>query len=343
LLRFAKILTTPVAAQRLGPTILLLLLLAVGCGPSLPRAPTQPQDDSSFTAPAKVELPGVASDPPSPFVLQPGDLLHLRTVSVAPLDLSDLQVDAEGRIHVPLAGDIEVGGLSLGEAEKRTEQAIQLQDHFAHVILEVKSAAGHRAAVSGAVNRPGEYEIRPSTRIAEIMATAGGFKTFDADGESHDGADLEAARLIRDGVAMPVSIARAMQGEPRHNVRVRAGDILFVPPLRDRRITLLGDVRTPRLAPFHPGMRLTEALALGGGTTKDADNADVRIIRGSLSAPKVYRADLKALVAGRAGDVELAAGDIVFVTEHWFATATDVVNRLAPALALAAFTVSQLK
>jgi polysaccharide export outer membrane protein len=87
-------------------------------------------------------------------------------------------------------------------------------------------------------------------------------------------------------------------------------------------------------------MRLTEVLAAAGGSTQDADNADVRVIRGSLASPRVYRASLKALVAGQGGDVELAAGDVVFVTEHWFATTTNLINRLVPALGASALGVS---
>jgi polysaccharide export outer membrane protein len=285
----------------------------------------------------------MASDPPVPYVIHPGDVVRLRIASVDPLDIPDLTIDASGCLHVPLAGDVSVGGISLGEAEQRIQSALKPHDHFARAILSVTSPAGQRATVIGVVDKPGVYEIKPNARITEVMALAGGPRTFDAEGSSHEMADIDGARIVRDGAALPVSFRRALTGDPLHNIRVRTGDILYVPPAQGRRVTILGEVHAPKVVLFRRGLRLSEAIALAGGATKDADSADVRVVRGPLSRPKVYRADLKALFAGDAGDVELAPGDIVFVTEHWFATATDVINRLTPALSAVALTSALLQ
>ena len=85
-------------------------------------------------------------------------------------------------------------------------------------------------------------------------------------------------------------------------------------------MTVLGDVERPRTVPFRPGMRLSEALARAGGPNDDADEADVRVIRGPLSSPAVYRASLEGLVGGEATDVELAPGDTVGYGSSFTAT-----------------------
>jgi polysaccharide export outer membrane protein len=84
---------------------------------------------------------------------------------------------------------------------------------------------------------------------------------------------------------------------------------------------------------FRRGLRLTEALAESGGITQPADLEDVRVLRGGLAHPRMYVANLKDVLAAKRPDVELAPGDVVFVTEHWFATTTDVLARLVPAVA----------
>jgi polysaccharide export outer membrane protein len=191
--------------------------------------------------------------------------------------------------------------------------------------------------VTGAVEHPGVVPVRAGTRIAELVALGGGPKTKEVDGQSIELADLAAGRVIRDGAALPVSLARAMEGDPRHNVRVRAGDILLVPAARGREVSVLGDVHTSKVVPFVPGMRLSKALAMAGGPTRAADNADVRIVRGSLAAPRVFRASLRALVDGNGTDVVLCPGDVVYVSEHWFASSTEVIQRITPLLVGAAF------
>jgi polysaccharide export outer membrane protein len=314
-----------------------LLLGLVACR-SLPRAPPQPADDPAFAPAVVVAAPGLPEDAPEPYVLRPGDVLRLRTVSVDPIDAPDLMVDGAGVVHIPLAGDVKVGGLRLAEAEAQLTAALRPHDHYARVTLSVTSPGGQRATIVGAVIRPGVYELKPDTRLAELLALAGGPKTIDADGETADIADLEAARVVRRGVALPVSFPRGLRGETEHNVRVHAGDLVYVPASRGTRVVVLGEVRAPRVVTFRAGLRLTEALALAGGTTKDADEADVRVIRGPLGKPKVYLASFKALRSGSGGDVELAPGDVVFVTEHWIASATDLVNRLTPFLSAAAVT-----
>ena len=327
------LLRNAVSNLRFATVLALVALIVSGCRP-LPRAPTVPRDDAAFAPPVAVEPPGLPDDPPTPYVMTPGDVVRLRIASVDPLDVPELMVDGMGRLHVPLAGDVVVGGLGISEAERRIEDELKVYDRLAHVSLLVTNPAGHRAIVIGAVAKPGVYELKPDARLAEVVALAGGFKVHEGDDEFHEMADLAGARLVRGGVTVAVSFGRALEGDPRHNVRLRPGDILYVPPERGGRVVILGEVQAPKAIPFRQGLRLTEVLARAGGTTKDADAADVRVVRGPLSRPKVYRADIKALIAGEAGDVVLAPGDIVFVTEHWFATAAEIVNRLTPALAV---------
>ena len=79
-------------------------------------------------------------------------------------------------------------------------------------------------------------------------------------------------------------------------------------------------------------MTLTTVLALAGGLAPDAHRSDIRVIRGSLAAPRVYRTNLRALVDGRGPDVEIAPGDIIFVTRTRLAALRDVLNAVSPLL-----------
>jgi polysaccharide biosynthesis/export protein len=115
-----------------------------------------------------------------------------------------------------------------------------------------------------------------------------------------------------------VNLPLATQGDPKHNVRVRSGDQLYVPPVTGRLIMVLGEVNTQQAMVYRKGIRLTEALAHAGGLVMSrADRHDIRIIRGPLTEPRVYTTNLKSL------------------TKAWFASTADVLNGLSQVLALA--------
>jgi polysaccharide biosynthesis/export protein len=323
----------PIVGRLLWP---LLLCTGISCHSSIPTAPMLPSDADGYRELAMEEPAGVANDMPPKQVLLPGDLLQLQILSAEKYDPAELWVDTEGRLHIPFGGDVQVLGLELTEAEARIQEVVRKFDRYARVTLTIRSFAGHRVIVSGAVDKPGVYEAKPGTRIADIVASAGGTRVLGSNSDPVEASDVDAARIVRDGKTLPVSVKRAMFGDIVHNVYARPGDIIFIPWMMGRQIAVLGDVRQARNVPFHAGLRLTEALAAAGGPSRTADTADVRIIRGPLSRAKVYRASLDDLISGETTDVVLAPGDVIFVTEHWFATATDVINRLTPLLATAA-------
>jgi protein involved in polysaccharide export with SLBB domain len=135
---------------------------------------------------------------------------------------------------------------------------------------------------------------------------------------------------------LPVSIRLALAGDTKHNILVHPGDQLFVPPGLGSRIAVLGQTGTGGIMlNYRPGMRVTEALASAGGFTIDSDDEDIRVVRGPLDKPLVYTYDFDALVSGKGGDIELAPGDVVFVTDHWVANAGEFIDRISPLLAIA--------
>jgi polysaccharide export outer membrane protein len=304
-----------------------------GCH-SYVKAPTFPTDDPAYQ-PGGVSRDGIDKDPPVPLVLLPGDTVTVRSISNESYDYPGLVIDGEGKVHVPMAGAVEVKGLNPQQAEKKIEEALRTSDRFVRASVLVTAWGGHTATLIGAIVQEGTRALTPGMRLAEIIAAAGGpLRTGGADGaEPSYIADLDAARVVRNGQALPVSLRRALDGDPRHNVFVHPGDQIFVPAGLGSRIAVLGNVTIGGLMLTHrPGIRLTEALASAGGITLDADDNDVRVVRGALANPVVYQWNFEDFVEDRRGDIELAPGDVVFVSEHWVAQMGEVLNRLAPLL-----------
>jgi polysaccharide export outer membrane protein len=318
----------------------LVTLAVVGsaaCG-GYPPAPAYPGDPDDFRPVPVREPAGLDHDPPRPLTLHAGDIVTVTTVSQETAKFEGLVVDETGRIHVPLAGDVEVGNIPLSQAEERLQETLQTFDRFVRVTITVTDPAGQRATVLGAVANPGQVQVPPGLRLADLVARVGGPLTATG-GEGVPVhrmlADLGGARLYREGELVPVSLERALRGDPRHNVRIRAGDHLYVPARPLDRLVVLGAVNAGSVLPHREGIRLTEALAQAGGVTIDADIADIRVIRGDLASPTVYEASLDDIKDGDSHDVVLEPGDIVYVTDHWIADFGEVLDRLGPILSTA--------
>jgi protein involved in polysaccharide export with SLBB domain len=319
-------------------SVVIVTFALAGCG-RFKAPPTYPVDDPEYQ-PGGVSRDGLVSDPPVALVILPGDTLTLRTMSSETHEYQGLVVDGEGKVHVPISGPVQVSGLAPAQAERKIEEVLQKLDRFVRVSVIITGWGGHTATVIGAVVTEGQKQLSPGMRLAELMAISGGplrsgGSESTGGGEISYAADLESARLVRNGSALPVSVRLALAGDPRHNVLVHPGDQLFVPAGLGSRIAVLGTTGTGGIMlNYRPGMRITEALASAGGFTIDSDDEDVRVVRGPLDKPIVYQYDFDALVSGKGGDVELAPGDVVFVTDHWVADVGEVIERISPLLAI---------
>jgi polysaccharide export outer membrane protein len=205
---------------------------------------------------------------------------------------------------------------------------MQQFDRTVRVSLLITEALGHQASVIGAVSSPGRFDVTPGLRLADLIAAAGGPMRSEDDGLALTTADLSGARLVRDGEAVPISVPLAIQGDPLHNIRVRPGDTLYVPGELYRLVTVLGQVDSPQMFAHRPGMRLLQALAIAGGITRDGNWGDVRVIRGDHEHPRVYGSSVADIVDGRAPDVVLAPGDIVYVASAGHADLRDVMTSI---------------
>ena len=77
----------------------------------------------------------------------PGDTIEVIASSTDSTTYPGLLVDGEGKVHVPIAGAIQVSGLSPQLAERKIEEALQKFDRFVRVSVLVTAQGGHYATV----------------------------------------------------------------------------------------------------------------------------------------------------------------------------------------------------
>lgn len=126
------------------------------------------------TSPLTTATPVAAERPVAEYRIAADDTLDISVFMVPSLNRT-VQVDARGRIDLPLLGSVVAGGRTTRELEG--DLARQLGAKYVRspqVTVAVKDALAQRYAVDGAVMRPGIYVAKGETTLLQAIAQAGG-------------------------------------------------------------------------------------------------------------------------------------------------------------------------
>lgn len=109
--------------------------------------------------------------------LGPGDKLRVEVYKDSQLSQS-VQVRPDGKITLPLIGDIEATGRT--PIEMRDTIAKSLKEYVTNptVTVIVVEALASKVYVMGEVTHPGTMDLHGPTTILQALAMAGGFKEF---------------------------------------------------------------------------------------------------------------------------------------------------------------------
>jgi protein involved in polysaccharide export with SLBB domain len=175
-----------------------------------------------------------------------GDQVGIRVFRNDDLTLQTT-VPSSGRINLPLAGEMEIVGLTVEGANQaiatklapyvvkpsvsttimKSASGVPGRIADPHVSVEVSGFGGHKVLVLGEVHRPGVYVNEGGGRLLEIVARAGG-PTKDAQ--------MKNVGLLRPATETSpprraiVNLDRAIKtGDLAQNPPVQRGDIVYVP------------------------------------------------------------------------------------------------------------------
>lgn len=138
----------------------------------------------------------------------------------------EVRVLPDGSITFPLAGRVEVAGLSTSEAEVRIAERLKKYIPEAVVTVAITAADGNRVYVLGKVVNPGAVTLTsPETTVLQMLSQVGGLDRF-ADGNS--------IRVLRNSpqgnLVLPVRYNDLVKGtQLETNVVLMPGDTILVP------------------------------------------------------------------------------------------------------------------
>jgi protein involved in polysaccharide export with SLBB domain len=302
------------------PLLLLPLFLLTSCALS-PRTTFEPRSNTTaasplaFTseaAPAKPS-PDLLQQPTDLFKLGPGDKLDLEILGETG-SRAETFVTPDGQLYFDLLPGLPVNGLSTDRL--KTELETRLTAFYKHpqVSVNLTQVASQRVWVLGRLNQPGIYPLDRPLRVLDAISLAGGLFTSRFTGTTEELADLQHSFLIRNGQMLPVDFQKLIrEGDLSQNIYLRPDDFIYLPSSLTNEVYVLGAVTEPRPVGFMNEMNLLAALGLGLGLRPDADLSRVSIIRGSLTDPKVATVDARDVIQGKATNIKLEPGDIIFV------------------------------
>jgi len=296
------------------------------------------------------------SNPSAPAVsareyrIGPEDVLNINIFQAQELN-REVRVTAGGDISLPLIGSVRAAGLTPGELEFVLQELLHrtyMKDP--HVSVFVREMQSHPVSVMGAVRRPGEFQIRGSKTLLEVLSLAEGLaddagetaiilrgaalttepepatdRSPAADRSSLSEQNTVAAKTVVAGLkgnrsisenAVQVNLKDLLESDDsRSNLMVHPGDIVKV--TRAGVVYVIGEVRRPGGFALKSNEKISvlQALALSEGLTRTAAKAEARIIRTDQQSGerKETPIDLGKILAGKAPDPVLDPKDIIFV------------------------------
>lgn len=128
------------------------------------------------------ELPSPVRDdltaPDRPALIGPLDTIEVEVFNVPDLT-REVQVDASGRISIPLAGTIYAGGKTSRELAADIENGLRgryIRDP--QVTINIKSSVSQVVTVDGQVTEPGLYPVTNQMTLLRAIASAKGLTEF---------------------------------------------------------------------------------------------------------------------------------------------------------------------
>jgi len=199
--------------------------------------------------------------------------------------------------------------------------------------------------ILGSVAHPGVLYFDTTPTLLDVIARAGlmagagggaGAGAASASVSHGDGIPERCAIYRGNDQVVWVNLRQLLQGgNSMADLRLRRNDIVFVPAQQEVFVSVLGSgVMHAGAVPITPESTLASVLAQSGGLAEGASQ-NIQVIQPSTG--RTLTIPFKSLLTLHGNDeVQLHAGDVIFVPQGGFYKATYVVQRLSGVAALGA-------
>ena len=203
--------------MRFSMRILGLLLLIL---PAISLQSCAPAPVSSPVTPPTQSPPAAESD----YILGPEDVIEVAVWKEPDLSKT-VTVRPDGKLSLPLVGDLQAAGLTAIQLKENIKQALADYVDDASVSVTVQQINSLKIFIQGEVNQPGVYDLKSNFTVLQAVSLAGGFTQW-AKKDKMVIFRKEGERVT----SIPVNYDKIISGENQtQNVLLKRGDTIVVP------------------------------------------------------------------------------------------------------------------
>jgi len=180
--------------------------------PDPAKAATQPADAQPATAAPLVD--------PKAYLIGAEDVISIH-VWHEPENSGQFVVRPDGKVSVPLVGEIQAAGLTPERLSLNITESLRKIMVHPDVTVGVERVNSKKYYIQGEVNKPGSYPLMIDTTVLEALVNAGGFRDF---------ANSKKIVILRGSERLKFNYREVTHGKKmEQNILVRPGDQIIVP------------------------------------------------------------------------------------------------------------------
>lgn len=204
------------------------------------------------------------------FYVGPGDVFLISIIGLEEKIFRG-KISLDYKLHLPLAGFIDLTDLTLVEAKSQIEKAILREYKNVRVFISLDEIRRIKVTLSGDVVKPKTYSLFANSRLVDLITISEGVnKTANL---------REISITDKNGNKKFYDLVRFTRlGDKKQNPYLREGDFVFI-DLADKSVSILGAVKFPGTYEYIKNQKLSELILFSGGFLAKAKTDSIEIIR----------------------------------------------------------------
>ena len=206
---------------------------------------------------------------PRDYVLGPGDAVFIDVYGASQRTVQGI-VSPEGTVTIEGFGPVQVGGLTVSQANAQLRSTLGARYSSSRIRLSVGQTRSVTVNVYGEVNVPGTYTISAFSTPLNALYMAGGI---------NDVGTLRNIKVYRNGrMIAAIDVYDHILNGKSVNIHLADNDVIYVGAY-DCLVNISGKVKRPMYYEMKKNESVATLLKYAGGFTGDAYTKSVRLIR----------------------------------------------------------------